>query len=129
MEKISYKGTNTYILTLAFIWLSFFKYNEYDNPRYLLIKFVVFLVLIYISTLFGDKESIEIQGENLLLTQKKVKFLVKINKIINVEMIELDRELVITTEDTKYNYRAYKLGKDNIENFFEAHGLLINKNM
>lgn len=87
------------------------------------------MILILMSTLFGDKETIELRGDSLCLTQKKVSFSVKIDEIVNIELLELNRELVIETKGTRFSYKTYRFGKKSIEKFFKENGLLIKNSM
>jgi hemin uptake protein HemP len=65
----------------------------------------------------------------LIISHKKVNYTIALEKINSIELLKLDREIVIKTHDTEYRYKAYRLGKKKIERFFEANKIPVKINM
>lgn len=116
-------------MLLAVLWIFLFENEDFNPQIYLLIKFLGLVVLILLSYLFGRKEIIEIQDDKLCITQSRSKFSIEFNKIENLELIDLDREILLSAKGVNYNFKAYRFGKIKLEKFLAENDLLNKNNM
>ena len=120
---------NPYIFPMAFMWLFLYENRGIDPLYFLIINFAVMFTILLVSMLFGHRESIELEDNKLIISQRKVNYSVALETINSIKLLKLDREIVIKTHDTEYRYKAYHLGKKKIERFFEANKIPIKIDM